>query len=61
MSHECPVCWMACSCGGDVETHDTGDEFLESCVHCDPEFETESQENDEFFEDHPRDRDGIIR
>ena len=33
--HTCPDCGQACSCAGDVEDHDTGDEFYEECYHCD--------------------------
>ena len=32
--HTCPDCDQACSCSGDVEDHDTGDEFMMECAHC---------------------------
>ena len=36
--HSCPECDQACTCGGDMEDHDTGDEFLDLCEHdCEPE------------------------
>jgi hypothetical protein len=38
--HTCPDCGQACSCSGDFEDHDTGDEF--ECVHCDGSFEDKS-------------------
>ena len=31
--HTCPDCGQACSCCGDIEDHDTGDEFGEVCEH----------------------------
>lgn len=31
--HTCPECGMACSCSGDIEDHDTGDEFYVECSH----------------------------
>lgn len=31
--HECPECGQACGCSGDIEDHDTGDEFYEDCCH----------------------------
>lgn len=33
MMHICPECGMACSCSGDIEDHDTGDEFYVECSH----------------------------
>lgn len=33
--HTCPDCGQACSCAGDIEDHDTGDEFYDECYHCD--------------------------
>lgn len=32
--HTCPECGQACSCAGDCEDHDTGDEFYVDCEHC---------------------------
>lgn len=32
--HTCPDCGQACSCAGDCEDHDTGDEFYADCEHC---------------------------
>ncbi len=31
--HSCPICEAACHCSGDMEDHDTGDEFLDDCMH----------------------------
>jgi hypothetical protein len=31
--HTCPDCGQACYCGGDIEDHDTGEEFYEECSH----------------------------
>lgn len=31
--HTCPECGQACSCSGDIEDHDTGDENYVSCEH----------------------------
>jgi len=31
--HTCPECGQACSCCGDIEDHDTGEECTEECVH----------------------------
>lgn len=31
--HTCPDCGQACSCSGDIEDHDTGDEFYDDCSH----------------------------
>ncbi len=34
--HDCPECGQACGCSGDLEDHDTGEEFYEDCTHqCD--------------------------
>lgn len=36
--HSCPTCGQACYCNGDIEDHDTGEEFEDDCVHkCDEE------------------------
>lgn len=36
--HDCPECGQACGCSGDIEDHETGDEFYEDCCHeCGPE------------------------
>jgi hypothetical protein len=29
--HSCPDCDQACYCSGDIEDHDTGEEFLVEC------------------------------
>ena len=29
--HECPNCGQACYCSGDIEDHDTGDEYIDGC------------------------------
>lgn len=39
--HTCPDCGAACSCGGDIEDHDTGGEFVMGCDHCDPDADDE--------------------
>lgn len=31
--HTCPDCGQACSCSGDIEDHDTGDECEGDCNH----------------------------
>lgn len=31
--HTCPECGCVCHCSGDIEDHDTGDEYLERCTH----------------------------
>lgn len=41
--HTCPNCGQACYCNGDIEDHDTGDEFA-----CDHWLECES---DDLFDD----------
>lgn len=33
--HTCSECGQACTCAGDIEDHDTGDEFYDECFHCD--------------------------
>lgn len=44
MMHACPECGQACSCAGDCEDHDTGDEFYEECEHCmDGDFDDDDQ------------------
>jgi hypothetical protein len=33
--HTCPECGSACTCGGDIEDHNTGDgEFAQGCTCC---------------------------
>jgi hypothetical protein len=32
--HSCPDCDQACYCRGDIEDHDTGDEYYWGCIHC---------------------------
>lgn len=32
--HNCPDCGQGCNCSGDIEDHDTGDEFADDCIHC---------------------------
>jgi hypothetical protein len=34
MSHSCPECGMACYCSGDIEDHDTGEEYTDRCTCC---------------------------
>ena len=29
--HSCPECYQACYCSGDIEDHDTGNEYLDLC------------------------------
>ena len=31
--HTCPDCGQACYCCGDIEDHDTGNEYLDVCEH----------------------------
>ena len=33
--HFCPSCGQACDCHGDIEDHDTGEEFVAACECCD--------------------------
>lgn len=35
MSHSCPECGMCCHCCGDIEDHDTGEEYTGRCTCCD--------------------------
>ena len=32
--HTCTECGQACTCSGDIEDHDTGDEYYVECCHC---------------------------
>lgn len=32
--HSCPECGQACYCSGDIEDHDTGQEYEERCTCC---------------------------
>lgn len=32
--HSCPICGSACYCTGDIEDHDTVDEYDTFCGHC---------------------------
>lgn len=45
--HECPDCGQACSCSGDIEDHDTGDEFYVECDHCGPRLYAEPAESED--------------
>lgn len=44
--HCCPICGEACYCSGDIEDHDTGDEYLDRCTH--PE---QCDDNDDYDDD----------
>jgi hypothetical protein len=51
MSHDCPQCGQACNCSGDIEDHDTGEEFADDCTHhlsddCDAQHEDEYEDED---------------
>jgi predicted RNA-binding Zn-ribbon protein involved in translation (DUF1610 family) len=46
MAHECPICYMNCHCGGDIDDmclSDTKEEMF--CTHC-------NEDDDEDDEDH---------
>lgn len=32
--HSCPECGQACYCSGDIEDHDTGEEYTGICTCC---------------------------
>lgn len=56
MSHSCPECGMACHCSGDIEDHDTGEEYVGSCTCCfedrrDPEEDDNDCEAGNIMED----------
>jgi hypothetical protein len=43
--HSCPSCGQACYCFGDIEDHDTGDEYTDVCSHeCDEDEEDEGED-----------------
>lgn len=45
--HECPECGQACTCSGDIEDHETGDEFVGECDHdCE-------EDEDHAYDSHP--------
>lgn len=33
--HDCPECGQACYCSGDIEDHDTDEQYVDICYHCD--------------------------
>lgn len=46
MSHSCPECGMACYCSGDIEDHDTGEEYTMRCTCCLDEAEDYEDEHE---------------
>lgn len=46
--HSCPECFSACTCSGDIEDHDTGEEFAVACVHC---FGEDGEDDDDMAND----------
>lgn len=46
--HICPECGQACCCGGDIEDHDTGDEYVDDCECC-----CDAQDSEPDFADPP--------
>lgn len=54
--HNCPECGQACGCSGDLEDHDTGDEYMVECTHyltfgcCDPDHDDAAWMPDAFDE-----------
>lgn len=43
--HTCPDCGQACTCEGDIESHDIGEEFTAGCTH----FMNKSCEGNEIY------------
>lgn len=56
--HACTYCGSDCHCCGDIEDHDTGEEYLDDCYGCGcPEDEDDWDECDDWNEDDDRDVD----
>ena len=52
MAHECPICYMRCHCGGDIDSCEyEGTPEQLNCTHCnEDDWDDDYDDEDEFYE-----------